>query len=104
MNDNELSETDVVATKYKIALVDSNNDIYDYAYILIYGDVNSDGFIDGEDAVIISFMFYDYITVDDDIIKDAADVNHDGAVDLADSWLVEDEGLFIGTISQKVGG
>lgn len=104
LNNNELSETDVVATKYKVALVDSNNDIYDYAYILIYGDVNSDGFIDGEDAVIISFMFYDYITVEDNILKDAADANHDGVVDLADSWLVEDEGLFIGTIFQKVGG
>lgn len=104
LNNNELSETDVVATKYMVALVDSNNDIYDYAYILIYGDVNSDGFIDAEDAVLISFMHYNYITIDDDCIKEAADVNHDGVVDLSDSWIVEDVGLFMGTISQKVGG
>lgn len=101
INGNEVPLTAHCGTKYKICLVDSNNDVYDFRYILIYGDVNSDGYADGEDSVLINMIFYNYLTLTDPLLLEACDVNHDEEVDLSDAWIVEDAGVYNSIISQK---
>ena len=103
-NGQMISITDLCGTKYKVCLVDSNGDVYDWVYILIYGDVNYDGCIDGEDAVYINMAYYGFMTIDDALILEAADVNHDGIVDLSDAWMLEDAGIYNNNVLQKTGG
>ncbi len=104
LNGNNVSPTGLCATKYRVCLVDSNGNVYDEKHIIIYGDVNCDGLVDGEDAVYINFINYGFIENVDEIILEASDVNHDGVIDLSDSWIVEDAGLYNNIISQKTGG
>lgn len=102
--DNQVvSVTDKCGTKYKVCLVDSNGDVYDWTYILLYGDVNCDGSVDGEDAVFVDMVHYGFLTIDDYYIREASDTNHDGIIDLFDSWMMEDAGIYNNYILQKAG-
>lgn len=100
-SDNEVSSNELCGTKYKVCLVDKQGEVYDYLYIIIYGDVNSDGFVDGEDSVYINMAYYGFFTIDDVYIALAADVNHDGIVDLSDAWMTEDAGIYENSILQN---
>ena len=101
---NIIDITDLCGTKYRVCLADSNGDIYDQVYVLVYGDVNCDGSVDGEDSVFVNMISYGFLNVDDILIREAADVNHDGIIDLSDAWMLEDAGLFNNSILQKSGG
>ncbi|MBQ7580862.1 MAG: hypothetical protein IJU39_06105, partial [Clostridia bacterium] len=103
-NGDTVSATDVCGTKYRVCLCDSNGDVYDYAYILIYGDVNCDGYVDGEDAFVVNMIYYGYLFEDDFYIREASDANHDGAIDIYDYWLLEEAGIYNNSVLQKNGG
>lgn len=70
--------------------------------VVIYGDLNSDGLADGEDAMIANLVAQGVISVDSLTLaqKFAADPNHDGAIDADDVALLEDSGLLKATVSQ----
>lgn len=70
--------------------------------VVIYGDLNSDGVANGEDAVIANLVAQGIISADSLTLaqKHAADPNHDGKIDAADVLLLEDAGLLKATVSQ----
>ncbi len=80
-----------------------NNGVCKVQYtVVIYGDINSDGAADGEDAMIANLIAMGAISADSLAAaqKLAADPNHDGAIDSADVLLLEDSGLLKATVSQ----
>lgn len=71
--------------------------------VVIYGDLNSDGAANGEDAMIANLVSMGVISADSLTAaqKEASDPNHDGKIDAADVLLLEDAGLLKETVSQK---
>lgn len=71
--------------------------------VVIYGDLNSDGAANGEDAMVANLVAMGVISADSlsAAQKEAADPNHDGVIDAADVLLLEDAGLLKETVSQK---
>ena len=75
---------------------------HDAYTILIYGDVNGDGWYDGEDAFIVNLIVSGILN-EDDIGKaayKAADCNHDGVVNEEDVELLSLAGLKIKEVDQ----
>lgn len=70
--------------------------------IVIFGDVNSDGFVDSTDAVIISCISNNMLSKEDvgDDAYLAADCNHDGVVTDEDRVMVDYTSLFDKSINQ----
>lgn len=98
----ELEPTQRLYTGVTVILYGDNQEWLHMAYIVIYGDVNSDGVVDQSDAFLLNlladgmleeydFTYAQYI---------AADVNHDGVVDKADSLLVQNATLKNSYINQ----
>lgn len=69
---------------------------------VIYGDLNSDGQIDGMDAVIANILKSDMIFDDttNGAIYKAADCNKDGTINTDDVSVIADCGVFVGEINQ----
>lgn len=70
--------------------------------LIIFGDVNSDGKIDGQDAVVLKA--YAALMLDPDLIADytkyAGDLNFDGNIGNSDVKSVENAGVYKETINQ----
>ncbi len=88
----ELEPNDRLYTGVTVILHDVNGAWLHTANVVIYGDVNSDGYVNHSDAFLLNmlaggmleeydFTFAQYL---------AADVNHDGAVNQADSLFLQD--------------
>lgn len=88
----ELEPNDRLYTGVTVILHDENGAWLHTATVVIYGDVNSDGYVDHSDAFLLNmlaggmleeydFTFAQYL---------AADVNHDGTVDEADSVFLQE--------------
>lgn len=96
-------EDEKVGTGDIIVLLDANGDAYRSMPILIYGDVNGDGDVDGNDAVILTLFNYGYFSINqfENVIIEAMDVNHDGVIDEEDASIIENLGVFAGTVNQN---
>ncbi len=70
--------------------------------VVIFGDVDSNGTVDGTDAYFVSLVASGMIPADmfTEAQKLAADANHDGVIDASDSALLADAGLLEATVSQ----
>lgn len=70
---------------------------------LIYGDINGDGWYDGQDAVVASCISAGILTKNmvGHVNYTAADCNHDGVVNSSDILLLEQAGLLLSQINQK---
>lgn len=70
--------------------------------VVIYGDIDSDGIADGNDAFLVNMVVSGMLSADalTAAQKLAADPNHDGKIDAADSALLADSGLLKATVSQ----
>ena len=80
-----------------------NNGVCKVQYtVVIYGDLNSDGVANGEDAMVANLVAKGAISADSLTAaqKLAADPNHDGVIDALDVALLEDAGLLKATVSQ----
>ena len=99
-----LRNTAVVTTGCKVRLVDASGNIIDEVSIVMYGDVNADEKIDGQDAVLIRAISAGLLNSANATAAEleAADVNHDGTVTVIDAEQVEACGVFTLTITQTV--
>ncbi len=86
-----------------VVYVERDSEIVDAYTILIYGDVNGDGWYDGMDAMIVSCLANGMLTQDDvsEAVYMAADCNHDGVIDAFDVALLEQAGLLLANVDQS---
>ena len=91
----------VLKTGSVIKLVKDGNVKAEYT-VVIYGDIDSDGIADGNDSFLVNLIVSGMLSADalTEAQRLAADPNHDGKIDAADSALLEDAGLFKVTVSQ----
>lgn len=71
--------------------------------VVIFGDVNGDGWYDGQDSLIVSCLANGMLTQDDVTAAEfmAADCNHDGTVDESDVALLNEAGLILASVDQS---
>ncbi len=83
-----------------IDVVDKNGEIVDSYTLVIFGDVNGDGFVDAQDSLYIWVIIMSGDTATN-AQNFAADVNRDGFIDQADMDLVEQVGALNATVEQR---
>lgn len=102
-NDNLYVEADSrIGTGTKIVLKNSKGDVYDTAEVVIFGDVNGDGWYDGTDAIIVNCLANGILTRKD-ISKSAymaADCNHDSIIDELDVNILMQAGVLLANVDQ----
>lgn len=98
-----LKNTDKITTGCYIQLRDSNNAVIDTVTIVVYGDVNCDYLIDGQDSVLISSIAGGLLTSDNTApaVLEAADINFDSKVTSIDAQHTDMSGLMLQTIGQN---
>ena len=76
--------------------------LYKKYRIVIFGDVNGDGWYDGADAVIVKCICAGMISEDNvsEAVYMAADCNHDGVIDNLDVELLEQAGVLLSEVDQ----
>ena len=89
----------VIATDNKLNIYKGDELVAVYSLVL-FGDVNGDGWCDGQDAVIVGCMANGMILTDAAQIM-AADCNHDGTIDSLDKELLEQAGLLLESVDQR---
>ena len=103
-NTNLSVETDNrIGTGTKIVLRNSNNEIYDTAEIVIFGDVNGDGWYDGQDAILVNCLANGIISKSyiGKAAFIAADCNHDGTIDSLDVDILQQAGILLANVDQS---
>ena len=97
------SKTSRIATGSKINIVGADGEITATYTMLVFGDVNGDGWYDGEDAVIVNLIAKGLLDEDDvgTAIWAAADCNHDGVIDESDVDLLTGAGLLLNEVDQS---
>lgn len=87
----ELDSDDYIFTGATVQLYEEIGIYYHTAWVVIYGDVNSDGIVDAYDAFILGLIDSQMISVDDLTYPQrlAADVNNDGLINYADMEYLE---------------
>ena len=87
----ELEPNDRLYTGVTVILHDENGAWMHMANVVIYGDINSDGYVDRSDAFLLNMLVSGVLEEYDFTYAQylAADVNHDGTVDEADSVFLQ---------------
>ena len=95
-------ESDTIGTGSVITLTDDGYITISYKAV-IFGDVNGDGWYDGEDAVIVSCIVSGMLAKDDvdEAVWMAADCNHDGTIDQLDVSLLNQAGALLANVDQS---
>lgn len=93
-NDVELSDDALVGTGYIIKCVSKadHSIVYEEATVILYGDVNGDGLVDGTDYQLMKnkgYAFDNSVITDGTVYMIAADLNDDGVVDGFDVALLD---------------
>ena len=72
--------------------------------IVVFGDVNGDGWYDGTDAYLVNLVANGMVEQSAliEAQRAAADCNHDGTVDNADAALLEQAGLLLANVDQTL--
>lgn len=99
-----LSEKGIIGTGVEVEVRDKTTGLLNAKYIVIlYGDVNGDGWYDGTDAVTVSCIEKEMLTKEHvgEAVYMAADCNHDGAVDSLDADILQQAGLLLKEIDQS---
>ena len=103
-----VSSTAKAATGMKIIKTNtSTGKITEIFYVLVYGDVKGgtncgDGIIENSDALSVLQYATGKATPPNELVKLAADVNHDGAIDSDDALLIQQHAVGSATINQNV--
>lgn len=97
----ELSDTDKVGTDTIVCLMDDDG-VIDQKTFIMTGDVNGDGWYDGQDSTIVACISEGMLTADDvtEAVYIAADCNYDGVIDQKDVELLNKAGALISNIDQ----
>ena len=79
-----------------------NEEMLEEYTIVIFGDVNGDGWYDGQDAVTVSMIAGGMLTREQvgEAVWMAADCNHDGVIDQADVELLNQAGVLLSNVDQ----
>ena len=79
-----------------------NGEVIDAYTVVLFGDVNGDGWYDGRDAVTVSMIANGMLTREQvgEAVWMAADCNHDGKIDQADVDLLNQAGLLLSSVDQ----
>ncbi|MBQ8783858.1 MAG: hypothetical protein IJZ57_08825 [Clostridia bacterium] len=95
----------VIGTGTRVDLVYNGQAVFSYK-ALIYGDLNGDGFYDGEDSVIASLMLWGHLTSSntESFYFEAADVNRSSSVDTNDIATLQQAGLLLQSVPQNEDG
>ena len=80
----------------------SDDEIVKTYSLVLFGDVNGDGWYDGRDAVTVSMIANGMLTREQvgEAVWMAADCNHDGKIDQADVDLLNQAGLLLSSVDQ----
>ena len=99
----ELNKTDKKIGTGSVISVSVNDVEVDSFTIILFGDVNGDGWYDGTDSIIVSCLANGMLTKDDvsEAVYMAADCNHDGVIDSLDVALLEQAGVLLASIDQS---
>ena len=102
-NNTMIKNTNNVTTGCTVRLIDASGNVIDLLTVVIHGDVNGDGYIDGRDSVITRAIAGGMISGDNVTAAQtaAADVNFDGTVTSIDAEHLDLAGLGLQTIAQK---
>ena len=97
-----LRNSDLLTTGMKIRLLDSKSAVIDELTIVVYGDINSDCQIDGQDAVIIRAIAGGMLSESNitSARMEASDVNRDSEITDIDAETAEECGIGLQTIEQ----
>lgn len=78
------------------------NDVAATYTVIVFGDVNGDGWYDGRDAVTVSMIANGMLSREQvgEAVWMAADCNHDGKIDQADVDLLNQAGLLLSSVDQ----
>ncbi len=92
---------EIIGTGTKVNLIYNDQPVFTYT-ALVYGDLNQDGFYDGEDSFIALLMLWEKLTIEntDSIFLEAADVNHSGSIEQEDVDILQQAGLFLQSVPQ----
>lgn len=103
-NGTMLKNTNKVTTGCTLKLIDASGNATDSLTIVIRGDVNGDGLIDGRDSVIVRAIAGGMLTSANTTAAQiaASDVNFDGTVTSVDAEHLDLAGIGLQTISQKI--
>ncbi|MCR4616043.1 MAG: leucine-rich repeat protein [Clostridiales bacterium] len=98
-----LNGSDIIGTGCRIVLKNDNNEIIDSSEILIFGDIDGDGYIDGNDAFFVNLIVCSMLTPSglSECERLAADATHDGVIDDIDVQLLFDCGTLSAEVSQS---
>lgn len=85
-----------------IVYLTRNDEVIDAYTVVLFGDVNGDGWYDGRDAVTVSMIANGMLTREQvgEAVWMAADCNHDGKIDQADVDLLNQAGLLLSSVDQ----
>lgn len=79
-----------------------NGEVIDKYTIILFGDVNGDGWYDGRDAVTVSMIANGMLSREQvgEAVWMAADCNHDGKIEQADVDLLNQAGSLLSSVDQ----
>ncbi len=102
-NMNITFSTATVGTGTFINVMD-NGEVVDLYEAVIFGDVNGDGWYDGQDAVLVSCLANGMLTKDNvsEAVYMAADCNHDGVINELDVELLNEAGTLLVKVDQSM--
>ncbi len=102
INGNTMSPSQRVTTGTLLQFL-VEGEVYDEYEVVIFGDVNCDGYVDGNDSIIVQCLVGGMLTTRDlsQSANYAADVDHSGKVARADYALLNKAGLMTATINQN---
>ena len=103
INGTKLRNSSAITTGCSIQLTDTSGNVIDTLTLVVYGDVNCDYKIDGQDSVLVSAIAGGMLTVNNANPAQiaAADVNFDGSVTDIDAEHTGMSGLHLQTIGQR---
>lgn len=97
----EYTETDDgFGTGTTVTVLNEEGAVVDTYTVVIFGDVNGDGYVDGQDSLFIWMIIWSGDTTVNAYTL-AADANRDGVIDELDIELVENVGALSDTIQQR---
>lgn len=96
------SQGDRIGTGSTVAVTYATGDVLNYN-VVIFGDLNGDGWYDGMDSVIDSGLADSVITSDSisEAVYMAADCNHDGVIDSLDAGILRQAGVLLSQVDQS---
>ncbi len=99
----EEKETGKIGTGDVICLTNDSGEVCNKLTAVIFGDVNGDGWYDGQDAIIVDCLANGMLTKDDvsEAVYMAADCNHDGVIDQLDVDLLNEAGTLLANVDQS---